>query len=406
MTIVHIEPMSLTSPPATQFPAAILSAVIGNEAGYPSISAAGQPILAHQIAALRSAGVSKFLIEVDSVPGTLLAMADRLMQSGCTVDFVRSINDVRDKLGNSELVIIQAEGVYVEPDLLLDLLRQGGTFTVTVDGRDENEAFERMDLNTRWAGLAVVSVQTVTSIGELPDGWSMTSSLLRQAMQDGVVQRALKQSELQAGRLRRILSVADAENLATELMAKRAGKEPGLIEAQLLTPFAAKIASSLWHNRSRTVYSDAITLFLGALSLGLAGAGWTFAAAGSAMAGIFGNSVRLALGNHEAAGGLSRWVEPVMWVLLGTALILAASGDDYQISDGVFAGGVVVGLAVLARHLRLPEWARKSIQSPALIALLLLLIAPIAGAATAAKSLAGLQLFLLIVAKWNHKSHA
>ena len=406
MTIVHIEPMSPTTQPAVQIPAAILSVATGNVTGDSLISAAGKPILAHQITALRSAGISKFLIEVDSVPGSLLAMDDRLKQSGCEVGFVRSTNDLRSTLGSSDLVIIQAEGVYIAPDFLQELLRQPGAFIATVDGRDENKAFERMDLNTRWAGLAVVSSSIIASIGELPEGWSMTSSLLRQAMQDNVPQRTLKQSELQGGRLRRIVSVADAENLATELMAERAGSEPGLIETQLFTPFAAKVASSLWHVKSRAVYSDTVTLLLGIASAGLAGAGWITAAASAAIAGIFANSVRLALGSEQAENSLSRMVTPVMWLLLGVALIWAASQDAFQTSDGVFAGGIVFGLAILARHLRLPDWARKSLQSPALIAILLIVIAPIGGVYAATKLIGALQLCLLIVAKWNHKSNS
>lgn len=397
--------MSLASPPAAEFPAAILSVATGNDASGPSISAAGEPILAHQIAALRKAGIHKFLIEVDSVSGSLIAMADRLTKSGCEISFVRSIHDVLDKIGDSDLVIVQAESVYIAQDLLVELFRLPGAFIATVDGRDENKAFERMDLNTRWAGLAITSVTTVANIGELPDGWSMTSSLLRQAMQDEVAQRALKQSELQDGRLRRIISVTDAETLATELMAERAGREPGLVETHVFTPFAAKIASSLWHTNSRSAYSDTVTVLLGVASVGLAGAGWITVAVGAAIAGIFANSVRLALGSEQSENELSRMITPAIWVLLGVALIWATSGDAYQTTDGAFAGGTVFGLAVLARHLRLPEWARKSLQSPALIAVLLLLMAPIAGVYAAAKLIGALQLCMLIIAKWNHKPH-
>ena len=406
MSIVHIEPMSPTSQPTVPFPAAILSVATGDVNGNQSISAAGEPILAHQITALRRAGISKFLIEVESVSGSLLAMADRLIQSGCEVNFVRSIQDVLGKLGNSDMVIVQAEGIYVAQDLLLELLRQNGAIIVTVDGRDENKAFERMDLNTRWAGMVIAPVTTVAGIGELPDGWSMTSSLLRQAMQDKVVQHSLKQTELQNGRLRRIVSAADAENLATELMAERAGSEPGLIETQLFTPLAAKVASALWHVKARSTYSDTVTMLLCFASVGLAGVGWIGSAAGASIVGIFANSVRLALGNEQSDIGPSRLISPLMWLILGMALIWAAGTDAYQTSDGVFTGGVVVGLAVLARHLRLPEWARKGLQSPALIAFLLLLIAPMGGSYAAAKLIGALQLCLLIVAKWNHKAHA
>ena len=395
--------MSPTSQTPHQIPIALLSAAGSNEDSNYLISAGGQPVLAHQIAALRSVGISKFLIEVESVPGTLLAMADRLILSGCSVDFIRSAQDLRAKLGTGEIMIVQAEGVYIVPELLTTLLGNPGQFIVTVDGRAENEAFERMDLNTRWAGLAVVPANTVRSIGELPEGWSITSSLLRHAMQDGVAQRPLKQMHLQQGKFRRIDSVVGAEKLTVEMMTRRAGRESGFIEAKIFSPIAAKIASLLWPVRSRAMLADGSALVLSATSAGLAGFGWTASAAIAAIIAIFSNSVRLALGNAETGQGVSRLVEPVMWFLLVASLLLATIGEAYLASEGLFAGAIVAGLTLLARQLRLPDWGRKSLQSPALVTTSLLLVSLIGGLAVATRSVAIAQLLLLIIAKWSHK---
>lgn len=382
---------------------ALLSAASANEGGAALPNTGEQSVLAHQIAALRSVGIRKFLIEVENVPGALLAMADRLSKAGNSVDFVRSAQDLQTKLHGSDILVVQAEGIYVAPDLLGTLFEQTGAFISTVDGRTENAAFERMDLNTRWAGVGVIPVNSVAKIGELPEGWSIISSLLRQAMQDNVQQSPLKQSYLQDGDLRRIDLAADAEKLTSELMARRAAREPGFVEARIIAPIATKFATVLWPVSARGTLSDGATLLFAATSAGLAGFGLVTAAAVAAITAMLANAVRLALGNAEQNRRGLDFVETVLWALLALALVLATNTDAFQSSEGMFAGSVVAGLALLARQLRLPEWAKKTLQSPALIALYLLLLYSVSGIATVAKAAAITQLLLLIVAKWDHK---
>lgn len=382
---------------------ALLAAASASEGGAALPNAGEQSVLAHQIAALRSVGVRKFLIEVENVSGALLAMADRLTKAGSSVDFIRSAQDLQTKLHGSDILIVLAEGIYIAPKLLATLLEHSGAFISTVDGRTENAAFERMDLNTRWAGLGVIPINSVAKIGELPEGWSVTSSLLRQAMQDNVQQLPLKQGHLQDGDLRRIDLAADAEKLTSEIMARRAAREPGFVEARIFAPVATKLASLLWPINARTALSDGATLLLAATSAGLAGFGFATGAAVAAVIAMLANAVRLALGNAEQNQRGLDFVETVLWLLLALALMLATGADAYQPGEGLFAGGVVAGLALLARQLRLPEWAKKTLQSPALIALSLLLAYPVGGIAVAAKMLVIAQLLLLIVAKWDYK---
>ncbi len=382
---------------------ALLSAASASEGGAALPNAGEQSVLAHQIAALRSVGVRKFLIEVENVSGALLAMADRLTKAGNSVDFIRLAPDLQTKLHGSDILIVLAEGTYIAPKLLATLLEHSGAFISTVDGRTENAAFERMDLNTRWAGLGVIPINSVAKIGALPEGWSITSSLLRQAMQDNVSQLPLKQSYLQDGDLRRIDLAADAEKLTSEIMARRAAREPGFVEARIFAPVATRLAKILWPISARIALSDGATLLLGAASGALAGFGFVTGAAVAAIAAMLANAVRLALGNAEQNQRGLDFVETVLWLLLAFALILATSTDVFQSSEGLFAGSVVAGLALLARQLRLPDWAKKTLQSPALIVLSVMLTHSISGIATAAKAVAIVQLLLLIVAKWDHK---
>lgn len=385
---------------------ALLSAASASEGSETPPGAGEESVLAHQIAALRSVGIRKFMIEVETVPGALLAMADRLTKAGNSVDFVRSAQDLQTKLHGSDILVVQAEGIYIAPELLGTMLEQPGPFISTVDGRTENATFERMDLNTRWAGLAVMPSGVVAKVSELPQGWSISSSLLRQAMQDNVAQLPLKQSHLQDGDLRHVDAIADAEKLGSEIMARRAAREPGFIETRIFAPVATKLATMLRRIPARATLADGATLSLGATSAALASFGFVTGAGVVAITAMLSNAVRLALGNAEQNQRGLDFVETMLWFFLAVALMIASGTDGYLPGEGLFAGGVVTGLALLARQLRLPEWGKKALQSPALIALTLLLVTLVGGISVAAKSVALLQLALLILAKWDHKIRA
>ncbi|MGB5076085.1 MAG: hypothetical protein WBO17_01230, partial [Sphingorhabdus sp.] len=65
----------------------------------------GDPLLAHQIAALRLLGIERFVIEVDTVSGALLSLADSLKRAGCSVDFVRSAADLQPFLRLDDVLL-------------------------------------------------------------------------------------------------------------------------------------------------------------------------------------------------------------------------------------------------------------------------------------------------------------
>ncbi|MEP7349006.1 MAG: hypothetical protein ABI668_03540 [Sphingorhabdus sp.] len=385
---------------------ALLSAASVTEGGTDSNIAlavvGGDPLLAHQITALRHVGIKAFLIEVDHVPGALLTLADKVRRDGCSVEFVRSVDDLKKQIRTSQLLLIQAEGLFAAPEFLASVLEGPDPFVATVDGRDENEPFERMDLNTRWAGLAVLNAATVASLEPLPDGWSISSSLLRQAMRDAVPNRLIKQSNIQHGFLLKISSADDTEQLTRRILANRAGRERGFIESRLFGPIVTRIAPLIWRSPSGGVLLDGFMLGASAASFALAAFNWHIAAICGAFLAVFLNSVRQAASSSGFEQGLARWITPLMWTLLAGAVVWGARATSLETFDGFFTAGTLIGLTILARHLKLPVWAERLLRSPALIAGLMLVLTPWVGFATAAKCVSLGQLLLLIVAKWTH----
>lgn len=375
-----------------------------DNAGVALATAGGQPLLAHQISVLRHVGIDTFLIEVDTVPGALLALAGNVRKQGCSVEFIRSVEDLQKEIRASDQLLVQAEGLVASREFLKSVLVGRDAFIATVDGRDENEPFERMDLNTRWAGLAVLKAASVASLEPLPDGWNISSSLLRRAMQDRVPNRRVKQSNIQHGFLRKISSSEDAEQLTSQILLNRRHLEYGIIESRIFGPIATKLSPLIWRSPRGDAVLDGLMVFTGSASLVLAAFDFLVASIGSALFAIFLRSVQSISRETDLDHGIARWAAPVMWTMLAIATLIAGPTSAYQPFDGVFAAAMVIGLTLLARQLRLPAWAQKVLMSPALVVTCLLGLTSVTGFASALNIVALAQLGMLIIAKLKRKA--
>jgi hypothetical protein len=362
----------------------------------------GQSLLEHQIGQLGRLGVSRFLVEVDHVTGALLHLADSNSKNGRSVEFVRSGSDIQRLLHPSDRLLVQSEAVYVAPDLLKQMLNQAGAFIVSLDGRDENEAFERIDLNTRWAGIALVEAQTVVSLQNLPEGWSMTSSILRQALQDKVGFYALNQQYIQDGKLRLVRSAQDFSTLNCQILVGRIDQSSGFLETRILAPIAARIAPSVWGTSAGPALVSGASIISAASSLGLGATGFIPAAIVSAMIAIMLNILGATIADRNSTI-LSRFAPMAVWALLGLSTLATARLDMSYSSDGIFAALTVLGLAVLAQKLVLPAWARQVLKSPALITILMLIASPVVGFIQALQWIGIAQLAAMIASLWTAK---
>ena len=143
---------------------------------------AGVSLIEYQIMMLARAGIPSFLIEVENIDGALIALADRCRLRKLTVDFVRTGADILRHIDTDDRIWVQSGQLYVQLGLIETLLKFSDNFIATIDGRDENRAFERIDINTRWAGVSVVGYDAIAMLRDLPEDWSIISSLLRQAL--------------------------------------------------------------------------------------------------------------------------------------------------------------------------------------------------------------------------------
>jgi hypothetical protein len=344
----------------------------------------GEPLLAFQINHLRKLGINRFWVEVDTLPGAIVAIADHLRGQGVTIDFVRSPQELSGKLTEGEILLVQSEGILADDALLTEIAQQQSPLVATVDGRDENGRFERIDLNTRWTGLALFDKHTIDGIAALPDGWSIASSLLRQALQDNIPHKPVKQSVIQSGQLRRIGDNNDVEVYTKTLLKTRASRGFGFIEKHIFGPIAAKIAPVIWPLKSRDMIVDGATLFVGLASLGSAWAGFGAASASLGLVTTLLLTIRYCLQYTDKEDIKSKAIDAVIWMTLVAAFFAVLWKSAPGSLGNLFPAAVVSALLALSRGQNLTGLRMAIVPSPAMVAVLMLVFVifgyPVAGA--------------------------
>jgi hypothetical protein len=343
------------------------------------LTLSGMAFVEYQINQLANFGITSILLEIDTLPGALVNIAESVAKRGISIDFVRSPAELKNKLTAGQLMFVMSEGIYVDDQLLTEIVSQQSPFIVTLDGRDENSGFERIDLNSFWSGLAVFGSQSVEAIAALPEGWSIGSSLLRRALQDSIAHRPLKQELLDTNKLCKLQTQKDVLALSQQLLHARAMAVDGVIEKYVFSPLSSLAVNAIWKFPSGKLVFDcvALILFISALLCGYFG----FAAAASAagFGALWTIHIRSLLNLTNTLTSRLSIVSWAQWGALGAAFSIVLVGLSADVPVNLFVSVMIIGLLILSFKLSLAAWRKAALCSPALINLTLLSIFLIGG---------------------------
>jgi hypothetical protein len=358
-------------------------------------------LLEYQVTTLARAGIRRFLVEVENVDGALLALADRCRERAQTVEFVRSGADIQRFVQTGDRILVQSGALYVQYALLDALLKVPENFIATLDGRDENGAFERIDLNTRWAGISVVGPDTIAALRDLPADWSIISSLLRHAVQTGITQKPLPQKHVNEGSLTVIRGAQDFAALNRQIMVKRISNLNGLVERRIFGPISALLAPVIWQNPILIKIIGYAPPLLAGVAAALGLSGFAGAAIASGLAALAFRNLDLAISQEGEDSDWTQSLSILTWVLFIVAVFGSAYLDTSYTNDGVFAAFAVTTLSFISLRTALPAWAEALLQSPALITTLALIGTILAGFTFALQWIMVAQLGILVFVAWK-----
>lgn len=327
----------------------------------------GKPLLHHMIKSMENIGISRFILGIESIPAALLNYCDEAKREGLDVSFVREPQAFAAQIETGTLITVLCYDVMWSNIILQQALSQKRPLIATVEECPENQIYERIDLNNRWAGLAILKPSTLAALVELPEGWDMASALLRQGLQEDIPLWQVKNSNLQAGHICKISTLRDA-NLALENLLPEAEVSCRTVEKELLSRPVKLLLPSIWNvswgrdavEWSFLLLATAATIFA-VLKLPIA----TQVLALFAVLSAFVRS-RVHIVEYRAA--IMDWVGVLGWSLLTVALMLLLYDFQSSIIDAIFHGATLVAISWLAG--RLTSVNRYWLSSPLIISAL------------------------------------
>jgi CTP:molybdopterin cytidylyltransferase MocA len=165
---------------------AALVAAFDVEAGSPraALPLAGATLVEHQIRRLAAAGAERPILLVEQMSPALAAPLARLRADGIAVKLATSIAAAADLLAAEPRVLILADACLPDRALIERAASAAVPTIAVVDDTPENAAFERIDAEHRWAGIALLDGRRIAEVAQMVGDWDPISTMLRSAVQE------------------------------------------------------------------------------------------------------------------------------------------------------------------------------------------------------------------------------
>jgi hypothetical protein len=146
---------------------------------------AGRTLIEYQVRCASAAGAAPIVIVVERVPQALQDVFERLRLDGIGVFPVSDVNEAVSRFEAGSAILLIGDGIAPPVDLVTAIAAEPEPSVATVRDDELHEAFERIDAESRWAGVAVVDAHLLGSTAAMLGDWDLQSTLLRRAIQEG-----------------------------------------------------------------------------------------------------------------------------------------------------------------------------------------------------------------------------
>jgi len=148
---------------------------------------AGKTLVEYQVRCVAAASAAPIVVVVERVPAALQDAFERLRLDGIGVIPVSDVNEAVSRFEAGSNILLLGDGIAPSPTLIAAVADEPEAVVTTVPDDEVHEAFERIDAETRWAGVALVEAKTLGSTAAILGDWDLQSTLLRRTIQDGAL---------------------------------------------------------------------------------------------------------------------------------------------------------------------------------------------------------------------------
>ena len=249
-----------------------------NSGGSQPVLIANQPVLARQIALLRSAGFSDIIVLEQGSSGQ---RSQKLRDLGPFAS-VTSVSQLLERIADNQSVLLMGEGCLPSLELLQQMRAVESGAILVRDAATSDDRHERIDLNDRFAGMLMMPNTALGNVPAMEADWSLLSMILRHAVQLNFARMPIPIGPMEPLRCDSVKSADEAEKwqfrvLEAHIADQSATASP--LRRWLLLPLAQMALPTLWSKGAQVLrYLPYAGVGLGAIAMLLAWLAWPIAA--------------------------------------------------------------------------------------------------------------------------------
>jgi hypothetical protein len=146
---------------------------------------AGRTLVEYQVRCAWAAGAAPILVLVERVPQALQDAFERLRVEGIGVFPVGDVHEAVSRFEAGSTILLIGDGIAPPAALVEQLAEEPESTVATVPDDEAHDQFERIDAQSRWAGVSIVEGDLLASTARMLGDWDLQSTLLRRAIQEG-----------------------------------------------------------------------------------------------------------------------------------------------------------------------------------------------------------------------------
>ena len=224
----------------------------------------GRTLIEYQVRCASAAGAAPIVVIVERVPQSLQDAFERLRLDGVGVFPVSDVAEAVTRFEAGSLILLIGDGIVPPADLVITMAAEPEPAVSTIPDDEAHAAFERIDAESRWAGVAVVDAHLLGSTAAILGDWDLQSTLLRRTLQEGAIRVAAHDV---GGEPLLVEKSDDLQDFERKLFIASRGVGPDWVSRFLLPPVEEFATEHLMETDLRPSW-----LIWGALALSLIGA--------------------------------------------------------------------------------------------------------------------------------------
>ena len=224
---------------------------------------AGRTLLEYQVRCAAAAGAAPIVVVVQHIPQALQDAFERLRLDQLGIFAVSDVNEAVSRFEAGAMILLVGDGIAPPAELVAAIADEPESAVATVPDDEEHAMFERIDAETRWAGVALVDAHLLGSTAAILGDWDLQSTLLRRTLQEGAVRVPVSA----AGGPLLAERAEDLQDFQRKLLVGSRGARPDWVSRYLLTPVEEFATEHLMETAVKSLW-----LMWAALAATLAGA--------------------------------------------------------------------------------------------------------------------------------------